>query len=166
MPNKGLNTLIEAYMRSDFDRSEWPLVLMGDGPLRGEIERQIRESGVMGIVDKGQVDETTRNDTIRHARWMVTPPNTREDLGLTPFEARSVGVPCIITRDGGLPEAGGQYALSCEPGSVEELKHLLEKAAHMEMSEYERLAEATHKELLDSLQPLSVYLDHYKEVLA
>jgi glycosyltransferase involved in cell wall biosynthesis len=36
---------------------------------------------------------------------------TREDFGLTAVEARNLGVPCIITRDGGLPEAGGKQAL-------------------------------------------------------
>jgi len=133
--------------------------------LRAGIEKKIKDAKVPGIEIKGLVDEQTRNHHIQHARWMVTPSNTKEGLGLTPIEGRNVGVPCIITRDGALPEAGGRHALICEPNNVEELKALLEKAAGMEVEEYVKLCEATHKELLEYLQPLSVYLDHYKELV-
>lgn len=163
--NKGADILVEAYARADLDRDRWPLIMMGDGPLRPAIEKMIAEEGIAGIEIMGRVDEATRNDVIRHARWMVTPPNTKEDLGLTPFEARHVGVPCIITRDGGLPEAGGKHALACAPGNVRELTSLLEKAAAMEEVEYETLCDATHRELLTYLQPMSVYLEHYQQLL-
>ena len=164
--NKGIDTLVEAYRRATLDRKMWPLILMGDGPLRPEIEQKIQKEKIAGIDIRGRVDETVRNDTIRHARWMVTPPNTKEDMGLTPFEARHVGVPCVITRDGGLPEAGGRHALCCEPGDIEGLKTLLEVAARMGEAEYAALCEATRSELLESLQPLSVYADEYRKVLA
>lgn len=165
IPNKGLDILVDAYAQAKLDRNEWPLILMGDGPLRPAIEEKIRVGKVEGIDIRGRVEESVRNDVIRHARWMVTPPNTREDMGLTPIEARHVGVPCIITRDGGLPEAGGKFALSCTPGSVSELKELLEQAARMEPAEYARRAEDTRAELLADLKPLSIYLDRYREVL-
>ncbi len=34
IPNKGIETLVEAYRRAQLDPVQWPLVLMGDGPLR------------------------------------------------------------------------------------------------------------------------------------
>ena len=163
--NKGIDYLVEAYAQADLDRKQWPLILMGDGPLRPMIEAKIRDEKIEGIEIRGYVAEEERNDIIRHARWMVTPPNTKEDLGLTPMEARNVAVPVIITRDGGLPEAGGRHALSCEPGNVGELKLLLEKAANMDRGTYEQLCEATHQELMEYLQPLSVYGDRYRELL-
>ena len=156
---------MDAYAQARLDRRQWPLILMGDGPLRPAIEAKIRDEKIEGIEILGYVTEEKRNETIRHARWMVTPPNTKEDLGLTPMEARNVAVPCIITRDGGLPESGGRHALSCEPGNVGELKLLLEKAAGMGAAEYEQVCEATHKELMEYLQPLSVYYDQYRELL-
>lgn len=163
--NKGVDVLVDAYAGAHLDRGAWPLILMGDGPLREEIEGKIRRENIAGIEIKGRVDEATRNDVIRHARWMVTPPNTHEDLGLTPIEARHVGVPCIITRDGGLPEAGGSHALACTPGSVEELRALLEKAAGMSEQDYAALGEATRQELLQSMEPMSVYAGQYKALL-
>jgi glycosyltransferase involved in cell wall biosynthesis len=163
--NKGIDVLVEAYSRAEVDRSAWPLILLGDGPLRPAIEQKIREEGIEGIQIRGFVDQTARDNAIRHACWMVTPPNTREDLGLTPIEARHVGVPCIITRDGGVPEAGGRHALMCEPGDVDGLKLLLEKAARMPAGEYEKLAHDTREELLDELQPMSVYLERFREMV-
>lgn len=165
IPNKGIDTLVDAYANANLDRDEWPLILMGDGPLRPMIEEKIREEKIVGIQVMGRVEETVRNEVIRHARWMVTPPNTKEDMGLTPLEARHVGVPCIITRDGGLPEAGGQYALSCTPGSVSELTALLEEASRMNGNIYAQRAEATRAELLADLKPLSIYLERYLDVL-
>ena len=163
--NKGLDFLVEAYARAKIDRKQWPLILLGDGPLRPMIEAKIRDEKIEGIEIRGFVEERERNDAIRRARWMVTPPNTKEDLGVTPIEARHVGIPCIITRDGGLPEAGGRHALMCEPANVGELQALLEKAAHMEFGEYEQLSEATHQELLEYLPPLSAYMEHCRQLV-
>lgn len=166
IPNKGLEVLLDAYAQANLDYEAWPLTLVGDGPLRPLVEAKILEQKIEGVVIKGFVDNQTRNNIIRHAKWMVTPPHTNEDLGLTPIEARHVGVPCIITRDGGLSEAGGKYALSCEPGNVEQLKQLLEQAASMDEVSYEKLSNATHEELLEYLKPMSLYIDNYKQVLA
>ena len=163
--NKGLEVLLDAYADADLDRSEWPLILLGDGPLRPRIEAKIQEAGIEGVDVRGFVDQDTRDEVIRHAKWMVTPPHTDEDLGLTPIEARHVGVPCIITRDGGLPEAGGDHALICEPRDVEGLRRRLEEAAAMPPDDYHALGRATRAELMDYLQPMSVYLDHYQEVV-
>lgn len=163
--NKGLEVLLEAYAAADLDQSEWPLTLLGDGPLRPRVEAMIRDRQIEGVDVRGFVDQDTRDDVIRHAKWMVTPPHTDEDLGLTPIEARHVGVPCIITRDGGLPEAGGQHALICEPRDVEGLRDRLEEAAAMNAEDYATLGQATRSELMDYLQPMSVYLDHYRAVV-
>jgi len=162
--NKGLEVLLEAYAEADLDRSEWPLTLLGDGPLRPRVEALIRDRRIEGVDVRGFVDQATRDDVIRHAKWMVTPPHTDEDLGLTPIEARHVGVPCIITRDGGLPEAGGRHALICEPRDVDGLCRRLEEAAAMPAADYETLSVATRAELMDYLQPMSLYLDHYEAV--
>jgi glycosyltransferase involved in cell wall biosynthesis len=163
--NKGIDTLVDAYAQARINREEWSLILLGDGPLRPAIEQKIREQGIPGIEIRGKVNDAARDDAIRHARWMVTPPNTKEDLGLTPLEARHVGVPCIVTRDGGLPEAGGKYALLCEPGDATGLAGCLETAAKMGEEGYKELSRATHEELLQSLQPMSVYVNRYRQLI-
>lgn len=162
--NKGVDTLVDAYAMAKLDREKWPLTLMGDGPLRKIMEYAIEKRGIGGTRVLGFVDEATKTSEIQNARWIVVPPNTREDFGLTPIEARSLGVPAIITRDGGLPEAGGRQALICEPNNPAELAKLLEQAAAMSETEYATRAMRTREELGAELEPLEFYAKSYRRL--
>ncbi len=162
--NKGVDTLIDAYALAQIEHAQWPLVLMGDGPLRELIAYAVQKRGITGVEVLGFVDEATKTARIRDARWMVVPPNTREDFGLTAIEARHLGVPCIITRDGGLPEAGGKQALICEPNDPAALARLLEQAAGMSEAEYADRAHRTRAELADELEPLEFYPQAYRRL--
>ncbi|MGI8437869.1 MAG: glycosyltransferase [Chthoniobacterales bacterium] len=164
--NKGIDTLLDAYEQAQLERAEWPLVLLGDGPLRSLIEYAIQKRGVTGIEVLGFVDPATKTERMQHARWMVVPPNTREDFGLTAIEARHLGVPCIITRDGGLPEAGGKQALICAPNDPAALAELLEQAAAMSETEYAERAERTRAELANELEPLEFYAREFRRIVA
>lgn len=163
--NKGIDTLVDAYAVAQLDREEWPLVLMGDGPLRSLIEYAIQKRAIKGIRLLGFVDEATKTEEIKHARWMVVPPNRQEDFGLTAVEARSLGVPCIITHDGGLPEAGGPQALMCEPNDPRALAKLLEHAAAMSETEYAERAMRTRAELATELEPMEFYAQSYRRLV-
>ncbi len=163
--NKGIDDLVRAYAAARLDPEAWPLLLLGDGPLRGEIQRLVAELGVAGVRMPGFVDDAAKAPLLASARWLVAPPRTREDLGLTPIEARNVGVPVIITRDGGLPEAGGDAALVAEPGDVEGLTACLLRAAAMPEEEYRARGERGRETLRDFLRPLEFYRASYLEVL-
>ena len=162
--NKGVDTLMDAYAMAKLDREKWPLTLMGDGPLRKIIEYAIEKRQIAGVRVLGFVDEATKTSEIQNARWIVVPPNTREDFGLTPIEARSLGVPAIITRDGGLPEAGGKQALICEPNNPRHLAALLEQAAAMDEAEYAERATRTRDELATELEPIEFYARAYRRL--
>lgn len=162
--NKGVDTLMDAHALANIDREKWPLTLMGDGPLRKIIEYAIQKREIAGVRVLGFVDEATKTSEIQNARWIVVPPNTREDFGLTPIEARSLGVPAIITRDGGLPEAGGTQALVCEPNNPRELAKLLEQAAAMGEQEYADRATRTRAELATELEPIEFYSQSYRRL--
>lgn len=163
--NKGIDTLLDAYAEAKLDREKWPLVLMGEGPLRSLIEYAIQKRGVSGIRILGFVDEETKAREMRNARWVVVPPNTKEDFGLTAVEARNLAVPCIITRDGGLPEAAGRQALICEPANPAGLARLLEQAAEMSEAEYAERAQRTREELSTDLEPITFYASAYRQIL-
>jgi glycosyltransferase involved in cell wall biosynthesis len=138
---------------------------MGDGPLRGPIEGDIKRRAIRGIQIVGFVDEATKAQWLKNARWVVVPPHTNEDFGLTAVEARHLGVPCIITRDGGLPEAGGRQALVCEPGDAGALARLLQEATRMSDTEYAERAERTRQELALELKPIDFYAHSYRRIL-
>ena len=165
IPNKGLRLLLDAYNAADLDKQAWPLRLAGDGPLREVILRKIDADRIEGVEVLGFVSEEQRKNLTRRTKWMVTPPNTNEDLGLTPLEARNVGVPCIVTNDGGLLETGGTNALRSEPGDLAGLTRSLETAARMEEAEYQERSRHTKEELCDYLQPLSRYAEEYQKLV-
>lgn len=164
--NKGLDTLVEAYARAALDPVAWPLRLLGDGPLRPAIERRLAALGLHGVSTPGFLSPADKADAIRSARWMVVPPNTREDFGLTALEARHLGVPCIITRDGGLPEAAGDEALACAPGDVAGLAACLRAAAAMPEDDYARRAARTRDTLLPRLARPAFYATAYRQLAA
>ena len=164
--NKGIETLINAYAQADLDRETWPLTLMGDGPLRSSIEAQLQSHPIRGIRVTGFVNEAEKTKQMQNARWAVVPPNTNEDFGLTAIEARSLGVPCIVTRDGGLPEAAGRQALICEPNNPVALARLLERAAQMSAEEYSARAQRTKEELSTEMEPIDFYAQAYRRILS
>lgn len=160
--NKGLDVLIKAYARASLDRQRWPLYVAGDGPLAAWMQQYVAEHTIDGVHALGFVSEAEKAWRMAHARWLVAPANTREDMGLTPIEARNVGVPAIVTRDGGLPESGGESALLCEPGDVASLAAALEQAATMPEAEYRQRAQRAQLSLQEYLRPISVYTDIYE----
>ncbi|MGO8696314.1 MAG: glycosyltransferase family 4 protein [Limisphaerales bacterium] len=163
--NKGIEDLVIAYSQARLDPVEWPLILIGDGPLRQKVERLITNLKVTGVEMPGFVDNQSKAKRLASSRWLVAPSNTREDMGVTPIEARSVGVPVIVTRDGGLPEAGGEDALIVEPGNIEELTGALRLAASMRDDEYYERSARGYKTLKDYLRPMEFYRKSYAAIV-
>jgi glycosyltransferase involved in cell wall biosynthesis len=165
VPNKGIRVLLRAYQKISPDPELWPLTLVGDGSIREEVENIISEKKISGVRLTGFVSELERHRYTRNAKWMVTPPHTNEDLGLTPLEARSVGVPCIASNDGGITETAGRHALFCERGCVESLTHRLREAVTMSESDYKKKVLATKENLKDYVRPLDEYAESYLQLL-
>ena len=165
VPNKGIRILLEAYKNISPDPILWPLTLVGDGPLRVEVEKIIAEKNISGASVTGFVSEEERHRYTRETKWMITPPHTNEDLGLTPLEARSVGVPCIATLDGGIPETAGKHALFCKPGCVESLAKSIKEAIEMREGDYEKKVLLTKQGLRDYVRPLDQYAENYLQLL-
>jgi len=160
--NKGIEEILKAYAQNKFDSSEWPLTILGDGPLRPQVEELIRELGLDDIITPGFVDVDAKKKYLTSAKWLLAPANTKEDLGLTPIEARSVGVPSIVTRDGGLPEAGGPSAIIAEPGNVNDLAKCMKLATEMKETDYLKRSRLAKSSLTDFLRPLEFYREAYQ----
>jgi glycosyltransferase involved in cell wall biosynthesis len=162
--NKGLEELLDAYATAQIDRVRWPLTLAGDGPLRPIVESLLSRHALTTVHLPGFVSDPEKFTLMGAAKWNVASPNTREDLGLTPIEARHLAVPSIITRDGGLPEAAGPHALVAEPGNVASLRVRLEEAAAMPEEEYRRRGLASQAQLTEFLRPISDYQTIYRQL--
>ena len=165
VPNKGIRILLEAYAKLKADCEEWPLTMLGDGPLREEVLYTIQEKKIKGVQLPGFVSESERHRYTQEAKWMITPPHTHEDLGLTPLEARSAGVPCIATTDGGIKETAGSHALFCKPGDVNSLAECMKKAIQMEESQYLKLSKLAKVDLEKYVRPLDEYAKEYLSLI-
>jgi glycosyltransferase involved in cell wall biosynthesis len=164
--NKGLDTLIKAYSKAGLNSQDWPLRLLGDGPLRPRILELLQSLGLENSVEvPGFLGEYDKADHIRRSRFAVIPPHTSEDFGLVAIEARHLGLPCLITRDGGLPEAAGEYSLSCPPADIDALSSLLLQAASMSYDEYSSLATCAHISLEKELVKPQSYEIIYRSLL-
>jgi glycosyltransferase involved in cell wall biosynthesis len=124
VPKKNIPTLLSAYalyrnMRGDGAR---PLILVGDGPLRADLERQIQDLGlhdctrILGFLGSAEV-----------AAWMsaaqcLVVPSTEEQWGLVINEALAAGLPVLASTIVGAAETlvvNGSNGFLIEPLNVE-----------------------------------------------
>ncbi len=120
--NKGHRVLIEAFRRAAEQRNDLRLWIVGDGPLRGTLERQARD---LRLSDRirfvGCLPDV--HPVLSRAAMAIQPSLHREALGLALIEAAQHGVPAIASRLGGIPEvvADHRTGLLVPPGDPEAL---------------------------------------------
>lgn len=128
-PQKGLSLLIQAFAglcRKLPEKNLW-LVLVGDGPLRGELEKRAAASGVgERIVFAGYRPEAAG---LLSAFDLFVLPSLSEGLGIALIEAQACGLPVVATRCGGIPEVveDGVTGLLVNPGSEGALQEAMLK---------------------------------------
>jgi glycosyltransferase involved in cell wall biosynthesis len=159
--NKGIEEVLYAYAKCKLDQEEWPLTILGDGPLKSKVHEIINRLGLEDVIMPGFVDDLTKEKLVASSKWLLAPAKTLEDLGLTPIEARSVGVPAIVTRDGGLPESAGPFALIAEPGNVDSLVDCMLQATNMNEDMYFERSEKGKESLLTFLKPIGFYREQF-----
>ena len=163
--NKGLDTLLKAYSLAGLDSPSYPLRLLGDGPLRLSINSLISSLGLKNVYAPGFLSDAEKVNQFRKSRFAVIPPNTSEEFGLVAIEARNLGLPCLITLDGGLPEAAGTHCLACQPGNVQDLARILLEAVNMSEAEYIELADKAHDTLPQSVVKPAFYVKTYLSMI-
>ena len=113
---KGFDTLLDAWgllghQSSAASTAAGPeLVLVGDGPERHRLERQVRRARIAGVRFTGALDRSGVLAELRRADVFALPIRTRlggldpEGLGLAALEAAACGLPVVVGRSGGAPE--------------------------------------------------------------
>ena len=125
IPEKGVLAVPPALASARETLPELRAEILGDGPLRGEVQRSVRELDLDGVVSvPGFVSEERRLESVRRA-LCVASPSTREGYGLVVVEAAALGTPSVVVDSPDnaaleLVEDGvnGVVARSAEPGEL------------------------------------------------
>jgi glycosyltransferase involved in cell wall biosynthesis len=105
VPRMGLEELVEACA-SLGGRRNLQLVIVGDGPLRADLERLVEARGLAARLT-GRVPDDTLVDWYRAADLVVLPTVAYEGFGLVTAEALACGTPVLGTPVGATPEVLG-----------------------------------------------------------
>jgi glycosyltransferase involved in cell wall biosynthesis len=143
---KGQVLLLEAAARLAARHIEFELVLAGDGPLRGELEKLIKEHGIQAQVRiTGWISSAAVREEILAARALVL-PSFAEGLPVVIMEAMALRRPVLTTYIAGIPELvrPGENGWLFAAGSLEELTNALQACLSAPVEELQRLGEAAH----------------------
>lgn len=124
-PEKGFGVLIEAVAPLLAADRGVGVVIFGDGVLRSELERQVRDRGLVGrVVMPGF---RTDLDALLAAADVVALPSFTEGLPNVALEASAAGVPVVATAVGGTPEvvADGETGFLVPAGRPDRLRDRL-----------------------------------------
>ncbi len=121
--NKGCAFLLRAMSKVRYSHPDAELVIIGDGPLRGELEYIAKEMRIGNVQFLGTQPPEIIRHWLNRARVFCVPSieistGASEGFGLVFAEAQSMGVPVVSFRTGGIPEAvaDGRTGLLVAPG--------------------------------------------------
>ena len=127
IPEKGLDTLLEAAMAICGRREDFLFLIAGDGILKERLIRSTRERGLDSKIRYlGQRSDT--EDIYRASDVCICPSVWNEAFGLVLAEAMACGVPCVASRVGGIPEVveDGKSGYLVPPGDPAALASAIE----------------------------------------
>ncbi|MCC7343170.1 MAG: glycosyltransferase [Bryobacterales bacterium] len=119
MPQKNHEFLLRAAAEAIRENPRLHLLLVGDGPLRGEMEALASSLGIEGNVSftGNRLDVPS---LMRHAMDCFFLPSLWEGLGIVALEAQALGLPCLLSdavpmEANRLPHRNRVFPLSASP---------------------------------------------------
>ncbi len=97
---KNLRQVAEAYLALQKTRSDCHLIIVGDGPYRGELEKQLAGAPVTftGFLEREELCRAIASADVKLY------PSTTDTWGNAPLEAQAAGIPVIVSAVGGPAE--------------------------------------------------------------
>jgi glycosyltransferase involved in cell wall biosynthesis len=126
-PEKGLGILLRAWRLL---HSPIPLQIIGEGPIRSELEHRAGDYSLSGVSFRGRLSRSETQSAIKSARVLILSSECYENFPMTIIEAFACGTPVICSRLGAMQEIvkDGWTGLHFTPGSAEELAERVEWA--------------------------------------
>jgi glycosyltransferase involved in cell wall biosynthesis len=135
-PYKGIAFLVEAARRLRERGVELECEVIGEGPLRPELEAEIRGAGLegrfhlRGARTQAEVAEALRRADLFVLPSIVAPDGQMEGIPVSLMEALAAGLPTVSTRLSGIPELiqDGRTGWIVPPGDAEALANAIAQA--------------------------------------
>lgn len=131
VPDKGGDVLLEAFGKVRRGRDDWHLTIIGDGPMRTEMEKRARVHGD-AVSFTGALDESGVRSAMDAHDILVVPSRWDEPLGIVAIEGLYSGMRVLATDGGGLRDLA-EFGVKLFPkGDVAALTEQLSSAADVE----------------------------------
>ena len=127
-PEKRIDLVLESFNNLVHSGIKAKLKLIGDGPLKHEIENQIQKLGVSDLVElPGYLPQKRVIDELHNSHFLVLPSDI-ETFGMVLVEAQACGLPVVATDCGGPKDiVTAESGILVTPGSVSELAGGMQK---------------------------------------
>ncbi len=121
-PEKGVRTLLRAM-----EGVPAPCRIIGDGPLREELEDEAQRRGLDNVAFLGHLPFPEVAEHVSRARAAVVPSEWYENSPRSVLEAFALGTPVIGARIGGIPELvrDGETGWLFRPGDADDLRRAI-----------------------------------------
>ncbi|UXX83520.1 glycosyltransferase [Roseovarius pelagicus] len=147
---KGQMVLIPAWTRLVARHPEIHLTLIGDGPMRRDLETAVQEAGLSrNITFSGWLDEAGVRDALAASHALIM-PSFAEGLPMVVMEAMAAARPVIATYIAGTPELvqDGKTGWLVPAGDVDALVNAVEELANLSPSDRNKMGAAGRKRVL------------------
>lgn len=122
-PEKNLLLLLTAFATISKDRNDWGLLLVGDGPMRSELEGYVKEQNLQNVTFTGGIPWYQVPKWLAKSDVLIL-PSLSEPWGLVVNEAMVCGMPVIVSDKCGCVNDlvhSGQNGFLFNPTSEKEL---------------------------------------------
>lgn len=164
---KGLHILLDACAHTDL-----PVVIMGAGPVEGELREQARTMGPHRIRFLGALENEDRNALLHLCKAVIFPSHLRsEAFGIALLEGAMHAKPlisCEIGTGSGYVNVDGVTGHVVPPSDPAALRQAMQRllANPAEAERLGRQARQRYRELFTAPRMVGAYLDLYRAVLA
>jgi len=164
---KGLHTLLDAWKRLS---KNCALQIIGDGPMRKELEEDAQRCGLTSIQFRGRLSHEESLAAMKSASFLILPSEWYEGFPMTLAESFACGTPVICSKLGAMKEIveDGCTGLHFAPGDSEDLARKLEWAfSHAsEIATMGRAARCEYESRYTSEKAYAQLMDIYEQTVA
>jgi glycosyltransferase involved in cell wall biosynthesis len=166
-PEKGLQTLLTAWACLP---TSIPLHIVGDGPLRAELEEYVQQHGLSSVRFRGCLTWEETMAVMKKARCLILPSECYEGaLPLTVVEAFASGTPVIASRLGAMQEliSDGCTGLHFTPSDAQDLACMVERVWRhpADMAEMSKQARREYEANYTAASSYKVLLETYRRAI-